>query len=568
MLVPGRLLRLILLAFFAVSIPLAAQPAVAARKTETSAPFNVVGATIAQTQAAILAGRTTCRAVVEAYLTRIRAYDQTVPSMPGHTLDPDQQFPLNAIVTLNPRALAEADACDATVRRTHRLPPLGGIAVLIKDNYDTAGLQTTGGSLAMKGFVPTTDAAMVARLRGAGAIVLAKTNMAEWAFSPYLTASSIAGITRNPYDLSRVPAGSSGGTAAAVAASLGESGLGTDTGNSIRGPSSHNDLVGIRPTIGLTSRSGIIPLFAHNDVGGPMARTVEDAARLLTVVAGPDPTDPDLAAAAAAYPQAYSQTRGIDYTRALRRHALRGARIGVFRQYFDTQRTDPEVKAVMERAIATLRAEGATIVDPFTIPDYKTLVPDLWCGDFEADLNHYLDLHANAPYHSLRQIVASGLYLPYIGDEINASIAPPTKDERRAPCPDVYHDPAKIRFRNALLEAMAAAHLDAIVYPTWSDPPRKVGDMTSPAGDNSQVLSPQTGFPAITVPMGFTHGDLPAGMTILGPAFSESTLIGFAYDFEQTTHARRDPALYPALHSTLNPARAARPSATFTPVHP
>ena len=561
-----RTSRLLRGSHFLSFAPLALSVACAA---QTPAPFNVVGATIAETQAAILSGRTSCRAVVEAYLARIRAYDQTVPVTPGHTLDPDQQFPLNAIVTVNPRALAEADACDRAVARTHHLPPLGGVAVLVKDNYDTAGLQTTGGSLAMKGFVPTTDATMVARLRAAGAIVLAKTNMAEWAFSPYLTASSIAGITRNPYDLSRVPAGSSGGTAAAVAASLGESGLGTDTGNSIRGPSSHNDLVGIRPTIGLTSRSGIIPLFAHNDVGGPMARSVEDAARLLTVLAGPDSSnpdssapdsDPDLAAAAAAYPHAW----GIDYSRALRRHALRGARIGVFRQYFDTPRTDPEVKAVMERALATLRAEGATLVDPFTLPDYKTLVPGLWCGDFEADLNHYLDLHPNAPYHSLRQIVASGLYLPYIGDEINGSIAPPAKDDRRTPCPDVYHDPAKIRFRNALLAAMDAAHLDAIVYPTWSDPPRKVGDMTSPAGDNSQVLSPQTGFPAITVPMGFTHGNLPAGMTILGPAFSESTLIGFAYDFEQTTHARRDPPLYPALY----PALATHPAASTTHSRP
>ena len=246
-------------------------PAVAFSQT-ASARFDVVGTTIADTQKAIREGRTTCRAIVESYLARIRAYDQK----------PIEGWRLNSIVTINPDALAEADACDRNFAATHTLPPLGGIAVLIKDNYDTRGLQTTGGSLAMKGFVPVTDSTMVARLRAAGAIVLAKTNMAEWAFSPYVTASSIAGITRNPYDLTRVPAGSSGGTAAAVAANLGESGLGTDTGNSIRGPSSHNDLIGIRPTIGLTSRAGIIPLFANNDVGGPMARAVADAAALLT----------------------------------------------------------------------------------------------------------------------------------------------------------------------------------------------------------------------------------------------------------------------------------------------
>jgi amidase len=514
-----------ILCLFALTVPACAQTA--------SGGFNVVGATIAETQAAIREGRTTCRTVVESYLARIRAYDQKAMDGPGG----NQR--LNSIVTINPDALAEADTCDSSFAATHQLPPLGGIAVLIKDNYDTRGLQTTGGSLAMKGFIPNSDATMVAKLRAAGAIILAKTNMAEWAFSPYLTASSIAGITRNPYDLSRVPAGSSGGTAAAVAASLGESGLGTDTGNSIRGPSSHNDLVGIRPTIGLTSRAGIIPLFANNDVGGPIARSVADAATLLTVLAGPDPADPVTA---------FSANRpALDYTRFLDRHGLRGARIGVFRQYFDTADADPEVKAVTEQALKALQQEGAIVVDPFSIPEYEAMEKNLWCGDFEADLNSYLAKHPNAPYHDLKSIVDSGLYLPYIADEINGAVAPPKPDDRRSPCLDVYHDPAKIIFRNALLAAMAKDHLDAIVYPTWSNAPRKVGDMKSPAGDNSQVLSPQTGFPAITVPMGFTHGNLPAGLTFLAPTFSESTLIRYAYDFEQTTKQRKDPPLFPAL---------------------
>ena len=519
-----RLMR-ILRSFCLFSLALAALTSA----QTTSSGFNVVGTTIVETQKAIREGRTTCRAVVESYLARIRAYDQT--AIDG--------LRLNAIVTVNPDALAEADACDRSFAKTHKLPPLGGIAVLIKDNYDTQGLQTTGGSLAMKGFVPASDATMVARLRAAGVVLLAKTNMAEWAFSPYLTASSIAGITRNPYDLTRVPAGSSGGTAAAVAASLGESGLGTDTGNSIRGPSSHNDLVGIRPTIGLTSRSGIVPLFAHNDVGGPMARTVADAAALLTVVAGPDQADP--------VTQLDANRPQIDYTRSLDRHGLRGARIGVFRQYFNDNKTDPEVKAVTENALRTLQQEGAVLVDPFSIPDYEAMEKKLDCGDFQADLNAYLAKHPNAPYHDLTSIVESGLYLPYIEEEIRGAIAPPKADDRRTPCPDVYHDAPKIAFRNALLVAMATDHLDAIVYPTWSNPPRKVGDTTSPAGDNSQVLSPQTGFPAVTVPMGFTHGMLPAGLTFLGPAFSESTLIRYAYDFEQTTGQRKDPPLFPPL---------------------
>ncbi len=342
-------------------------PLLATAQTPKPAPkFEVTGATIAETQAAIRSHRTTCRALVESYLARIRAYDQT-------PIGPDHQR-LNSIVTVNPEALLEADACDRNFAAARKLPPLGGIAVLIKDNYDTVGMQTSGGSLAMKGFVPEHDAVMVARLRAAGAIILAKTNMAEWAFSPYLTASSIAGITRNPYDLSRVPAGSSGGTAAAIAASLGQSGLGTDTGNSIRGPSSHNALVGIRPTIGLTSRGGIMPLFAHNDVGGPMARSVADAAALLTVLAEPSPaesssanpheTDPVLAIAAAQYPHPIS----IDYTKSLDPNGLRGARIGVFRPYLETQDTDPEIKTLTEQALKILLRRAPPWSTPLRSP--------------------------------------------------------------------------------------------------------------------------------------------------------------------------------------------------------
>src|SRR5580692_2301984 len=256
-------------------------------------------------RSAILEHRISCHQVIEQYLARIRAYDQSTR--------------LNSLVLVNPNALAEADRFDAEFKLTQKIHGLQCIGVIVKDNYDTKDLQTTGGSLAMKWFVPQTDAFMVQRIRDAGAIILAKSNMAEWAFSPYETVSSIGGITRNPYNLEFVPAGSSGGTAAAVAANLGAIGLGTDTGNSIRGPSSHNALVGIRPTIGLTSRSGIIPLFAHNDVGGPMARTVADAAALLTVLAGPDQADPITAIAAAQFPH----PTDVDYTQYLDRHGLK-----------------------------------------------------------------------------------------------------------------------------------------------------------------------------------------------------------------------------------------------------
>jgi amidase len=490
--------------------------------------FEVRETTIAETQAAIRSGRVTCRELVEAYRKRVLAYDQSTH--------------LNSMILLNPEALADADRLDAEFKRTHTLRPLLGIVVIVKDNYDTKGLQTTGGSLAMKGTVPTTDAFMVKRLREAGAIVLGKSNMAEWAFSPYVTESSIGGITRNPYALDRVPAGSSGGTGAAVAASLGEVGLGTDTGNSIRGPSSHNALVGIRPTIGLTSRDGIIPLNVFADVGGPMARSVADAATVLGVVAGYDPADPITKRS-----EGKAET---DYRKYLVKDGLHGARIGVVRRYVDAESGDSQVKALMEKAIAELKAQGAEIVDPFVIPDYDKLTEKIGCGDFQNDVNTYLALHApNAYYKSLSEIVDSGLYLPYIEAQMKRSVAPKTEAQlARGPCVDTYQDPRKIAFRDAILSEMEKDHVDALIYPTWSNPPRKVGDMKSPAGDNSQVISPMTGFPAITVPMGFTYESLPAGLTFVGRSFSEGMLIKFAYGYEQATKHRRPPAGFDRLN--------------------
>lgn len=496
-------------------------------QAQAQAPFEVTETTIAQTQAAIRAGKVTCRQLVESYLQRIKAYDQSTG--------------VNALVVINPKALEEADRLDQEFKRTGKLRPLHGIAVIVKDNYDTYDLQTAGGSLALKGFIPKEDAFMVKKIREAGAIIVAKSNMAEWAFSPYVTVSSIGGITRNPYDLERVPAGSSGGTAAAVAASLGEVGLGTDTGNSIRGPSSHNALVGIRPTLGLTSRDGIIPLYIGNDVGGPMARTVEDAVRILEVVAGYDPADPVTKLSEGRVPK--------NYTQFLDKNGLRGARIGVFRKYIDAPTTDPQIKALTEAAIRDLKAQGAEIVDPFVVPDFDKLTENIWCGDFQEDLNHYLATHAqNARYKNLAEIVQSGLYLPYIEARLKSATA--LKDPNAPPCPDIYHNEKKIAFRNAVNAAMDEAKVDAVIYPTWSNAPRKVGDMQSPAGDNSQILSPQTGFPAITVPMGFTYNSLPAGLTFLGRLFSEPILIKYSYAYEQATHHRHPPEKFPPLKST------------------
>lgn len=499
-----------LLCMLMLTMPILAQPA---------RPFPVEETTIAQTLDALRTGKVTCRKLVEAYLERIAAYDQSTR--------------LNTIVTLNPEALADADRLDREFATTHTLRPLHGIVVVVKDNYNTRGLQTTGGSLALKWFVPEQDAFMVARLRAAGAIVIGKSNMAEWAFSPLLTESSIAGITRNPYDLSRVPAGSSGGTAAAVAASLAEVGLGTDTGDSIRGPASHNGLVGIRPTIGLTSRAGIIPLNFSNDVGGPLARSVADAAAVLAAVQGYDPADPVTAMSQGKMER--------EYSRSLDPKGLKGARIGVVRQYFETPTTDPKIKAITEQALEELRAAGATVVDHFALPEFERPAQPSPCGGFEYDLNQYLAAQGDqVPYKTLEEIIDSGLYLGSVEERMKKAVQMKT-DPPRGPCPDTYHDPVKIKFREAILREMDSQKLDAIVYPTWSNTPRKVGDLKSPGGDNSQIICPMTGFPGISVPMGFVDGTLPAGLTFVGRSFSEPLLIKLAYGYEQTTRHRRPP---------------------------
>ncbi len=487
--------------------------------------FSVIETSIAQIHDAMRSGHLTCRELVETYLQRIEIYDQPTG--------------LNSLIIVNPNALRRAEQLDAEFSRTGTLRPLHGIPIIVKDNYDTADLQTTAGSLALKGSLPPDDAYQVRALREAGAIVLAKSNMAEWAFSPYLTESSIAGITRNPYDLERVPAGSSGGTAAAVAANLGAAGLGTDTGNSIRGPSSHNCLVGLRSTMGLTSRDGIIPLYLRNDIGGPMARTVEDAVRILEVIAGFDPADPITARSQGRVPENYRQY--------LEKEGLRGARLGVFRWYTETPTIDPEIKALFEKAIDDMRNRGAEIVDPFVIDNFEELRKNLWIDMFHYDVNVYLaSLGERARYKTLEEIVDSGNYSPYIERRLHNALRHPAPES--APDNDLYTEPRNIALRRAVLDAMERHDLDAIIYPTWSNPPRKVGDTRSPAGDNSQIIPPHTGLPALTVPMGFSHGNLPAGLQIVGALFAEPYIIKIAYAYEQATHHRRPPELFPELN--------------------
>lgn len=489
--------------------------------------FRLLETTIAKVHEAYMSGELTAHQLVQMYLDRIEKYDQSTR--------------LNSIVVLNKHALATADSLDALYKKTGKLLPLQGIPILVKDNFDTHDMQTAGGSLAMKGSIPPDDAWQVEKLREAGAIILGKTNMAEWAFSNVVTVSSIAGITRNPYDLSRVPAGSSGGTAAAVSANFAVLGLGSDTGNSIRGPASHCGLVGIRSTMGLTSRDGIIPLYSRNDIGGPLARTVEDAVKVLQVIAGYDPKDPITKMSEGKVPD--------NYTQYLVKNGLKGARIAVFTSYINTKTIDPQIKKIFLQAVDELKKLGATVITPFDIPDYDKLIDDIWQPTFQYDLNNYLaSLGSRAPYKSLKEIYESGLYLPYveegIKDELKYTIPP---QERKPPVLDLYHTEKNIKFRDAVIGEMDKYKIDAIVYPTWSNQPRKVGDMESPDGDNSQILSPQTGMPAITVPIGYTKENLPVGMTFFGRLFDEPTLIKFTYSYEQSTEKRRVPENFPAL---------------------
>lgn len=488
--------------------------------------FQVEEAGIDEIHRAFQEGRLTSRALVEAYLARIDAYDKRGPY-------------LNALITVNPDALAVADSLDRLYRWTGRFAgPLHGIPVIVKDNYDTQDLPTTAGSLALAGSIPPDDAYQVRRLREAGAIVLAKSNMAEFAFTPYETVGSmLPGYTRNPYDPTRVTAGSSGGTAAAVAANFGAVGLGTDTGNSIRGPSAHQALVGIRSTMGLTSRDGIVPLYLDRDVGGPMARTVADAVAVLDVIAGHDSADPVTAASRGRVPSE-------GYAAYLRADGLRGKRIGVVRQLSNTPTADTAVLARFEEALEAMRRQGAEVVD-VRIPELDTLQGSLWCGRFKTDINAYLaSLCPRAPVRSLDEIVASGKYHP--------SIAGRLRDFQRFTSPEEDKECREAaanvpRLRAGVRAVLSAGRLHALVYPTWSNPPRLIGDLNTPHGNNSWQISPPTGFPAITVPMGYVHGNLPVGLQILGDAWTEPLLIEIAYAYEQATRHRRPPWTTPPL---------------------
>jgi len=490
--------------------------------------FSVEEITISQLHAWYLEGAVTAREVTQAYLDRIAAYDRRGPY-------------LNSLISLNERALLEADALDAALRSTGTLTgPLHGVPVIVKDNIDAVELPTSCGVALFRDFIPPKDAFVIRRIRAAGAIVLAKASLSEMALGLEDNINSVLpGFTRNPYNTAYASGGSSGGTAVAITANLGAIGIGTDTGGSIRAPASATNLVGVRPTVGLVSRTGMSPLDSMRDTPGPMCRTVEDAARLLDVLAGVDPADPRTSAAAGRVAPTYTAFLDAD--------GLRGRRIGVLGQGLTLRDgADPRVVTLLGQAIADLRAAGAEVVDDFTVPGFETFP---WgpqtTATTKADWDAYFAYQGPTfPVKTVAQMCqATGadalhpLHAERIA-EFAAEVVAPEDDPETIQC---RRD--EQLYRDAFGAAMADARVDALVFPIWTHPPLVNGDRgQSPTGPLTFVAS-ITQWPAVAVPMGFVGEDLPMGLQFLGEPWSEGTLLALAYAYEQATQHRRPPVL-------------------------
>jgi amidase len=492
--------------------------------------FAIEETTIVGVQQALQTRAVTCRQIVQAYLDRIAAYDHQGPA-------------LNSILTLNQKALTEADRLDAELARGAAMGPLYCAPLVLKDNYNTADLPTTGGSASLAGMQPPTDAFVVARLREAGAIILGKTNMHEFALSG-TSVSSLGGQTLDPYDLTRTPGGSSGGTGAAVAANFAIAGTGSDTVNSIRSPASANALVGIRPTKGLVSRGGIMPVSETQDAIGPIARSVADAARLLEVMAGFDPSDPATAWSVGNTPTGYVQFLKAD--------GLRGGRIGVLKTMFGSGPEHQEVNTVMAAAIAAMKSAGADVVEidaPALDASRLGADNDVQKYEFKALINAYLSTIPNAPAKSLVEIIASGKFHK---PSLEKFLASAEGFANGADEPDYKERLLRNqRTRQVLISVFAEHRLDAVIYPLQRRLVVRLSELNQ--ADRNGILASVTGFPAITVPAGFSAPTasaplgVPVGMDMLGKPWNEGRLIELAYGFEQAVRARKPPKSTPAL---------------------
>jgi len=490
--------------------------------TGSQTPPQIDEATIAELQGAMAAGEITSRALVQHYLDRIDRYDKQGPK-------------LNAFLLVNPRALEEAGRLDQERATKGPRGPLHGIPIVLKDNMNTADLPTTGGSLAFAGAQPQADAFIVSRLRAAGVVILGKTNLHELARAG-TTVSSLGGQTLNPYDLSRTPGGSSGGTAVAVAANMATVGLGSDTVNSIRSPASACDLVGVRPTRGLVSRSGIIPAALTQDMAGPIGRTVADTAVVLEVIQGYDAKDPTTADGASMAKRGYRD--------GLVKSGLRGARIGVLRSFFGDKPEHAEVNRVMAEAIAQMKSLGAEPVELDVPLDVEHLIAtmDVQKWESKTQIDAWLrDLGPGAPkIHSFDEWVASGKFDKTLEKGLKA--AQPFDHPESDPEYLERIGPRKKSLQAQVIAILEQKKLDAIVYPHQK---RLVVPIGESQVERNGFLASITGFPAITVPAGFSSGGVPVGIELLGRPYAEPTLFKLAYAYEQGNRNRRPPPQAP-----------------------
>lgn len=489
--------------------------------------FTLTEASVREINAAFDAGALTSEKLTELYLARIAAYDQSGPS-------------LNAVIYLNTQALSEARALDAERKVTGPRSPLHGIPVLVKDNFDTYDMPTTGGSPALEGAVPAYDAFMIKKLRAAGAILIAKTNMDEMARGGN-GVSALGGQTLNPHRTDLIPGGSSAGTGAGVAAVYAPVGLGTETGGSVRHPANDNNLVGMVATEGLLSRAGIMPISISQDRGGPMTLTVYDTAVMLTVMAGIDPNDQITRLS-------IGQTPSAPYESYLTAGSLKGKRLGVLRDLFQSGPEHEEFHALIEAAIADMKEAGAIIIDPITSGTDllgMTRTHSLGNDEYMAAFDAYMAARGpGQPVRNLAELVASGRFHPRLKERFADSLAKPALEDN----PEYagrYRNRAALK---KLLEDLLARYdLDAFVFPVRSGPLPAAGTWPMVPGSSGQSVSDYCGLPSITVPAGFTADGTPNGIEIMGAAFDDVTVLQIAYGYEQISKHRKLPALTPAL---------------------
>lgn len=492
--------------------------------------FDIEETSIAKIHAAYRDGKLTAEALVETYLSRIDAFDRGGPK-------------LNSIITVNEQAITQAKQLDtAFLSSGDFVGTLHGIPIVVKDQAETAGVMTTFGSIAMDGYIPETDATAIAQLRKAGAIILGKTTLPDFATS-WFSFSSKSGTTKNPYDLARDPGGSSSGTGAAVAANLAAIGVGEDTGGSIRLPASFCNLVGLKVTPGLISRTGMSPLVVFQDSAGPMCRTVEDAARLLNVMAGFDAADPFTATASIAGPQ--------DYAENLNSNALKGKTVGVIRAAFGNNDDEncAEVNRLMEQALEDIRKAGGQTVD-VEIPDLAHYLEytSLYVTHSRHDINKFLSKRP-VPVKTVQEIHAAKQYHPRL-DLFEALVDGPDDPYSEQ---DYYQRyVARETFQRVLINEMAKVGASALVYPTTQIPAPSHEELeqqkwTTLTFPTNTLIAAQSWLPAISLPAGFTAQGLPVGLEMMGLPYGEKSLIALAYAFEQQTCHRRPAPLFPAI---------------------